>query len=93
MAGEIPLDEHAKETPQTNPRGALTYTTDGLSSNGTTGSGGDATIVGTLSAQDARSQQIAGAHARRILEPTDRVEGEPYKTQRVPNLIHLISWR
>lgn len=55
----------------------LTNTAPGLRGYSTAGSRGDASIIITLAADYARSHQVISAHARRILEPSDGVEGEP----------------
>lgn len=55
----------------------LTNTAPGLRGYSTAGSRGDASVIITLAADYARSHQVISAHARRILEPSDGVEGEP----------------
>lgn len=55
----------------------LTNTAPGLRGYGTAGSGGNASIVITLAADYTRADQVVGSHARRILEPSDGVEGKP----------------
>lgn len=57
----------------------LTNAALGLRSQGTTSSCGNSPVIIALAANQTRPYEIVGSHALGVLEPSDCVEGEPWR--------------